>query len=177
MVSFISVLFTLFFIAMVVLAFAVPILLFIKLFRRASQQNQNQEEVEPEISGYRVRSEVLNNSESAFFHALVKALPESYFVFPKMRIADILETIGGYGYIHRRNKILPKHIDFVICNEYFKPLLALELDGKSHEAPDRIERDKLVDGIFASTSLKLKRVEVGDDFYTVAVQITETLKT
>lgn len=43
--------------------------------------------------------------------------------------------------------------------------------------PEGIERDKLVDGIFDSTSLKLKRVEVGDDFYTVAVQITETLKT
>lgn len=142
---------------------------------RLSKTENISNEDERTVLGYKVRDRVMNDSESAFFHALVRELPQNYFIFPKMRIADILETMGGYGYIYRRNKILPKHIDFLICNEFFAPLLAIELDGKSHEAQDRIERDVLVNEIFASTNLKLERVSVGSDFKTLAVEIQKKL--
>ena len=42
--------------------------------------------------GYHVRDIVMNSSEGTFFTMLVKDLPENYYVFPKMRIADIIET-------------------------------------------------------------------------------------
>jgi Protein of unknown function (DUF2726) len=118
----------------------------------------------PTFVGYRVRDKVMNDSEAVFFDLLSKELPAGFHVFPKMRIADILETIGGEGYIYRRNKILPKHIDFLICDSNFKPVIAIELDGKSHDAPDRVSRDKFVDDLFENCNLKLIRVIVGGDF-------------
>ena len=38
----------------------------------------------------------------------------------------------------RRNQILPKHVDFLICNDRMTPLLAIELDGGSHNKPSRM---------------------------------------
>lgn len=75
-----------------------------------------------------------------------------------MRIADILETIKGKGYYKRRDLVLPKHVDFLICDRNFKPVLAIELDGKSHQRKDRIERDILIDQIFEDVDLKLERI-------------------
>lgn len=114
--------------------------------------------------GYHVRDIVMNSSEGTFFTMLVKDLPENYYVFPKMRIADIIETEGGYGYTYRRNKILPKHIDFLVCDSSFKPVIAIELDGKSHNKHDRVIRDEFVDKLFEDCKIKLLRVNVGGDF-------------
>jgi hypothetical protein len=125
--------------------------------------------------GYKKRVSLFNKSEYVFFHALVKELPANFFVFPKTRIADIIETEYGKGYIHRRNKILPKHVDYVVCNDTFEPLLAIELDGKSHQAPERKKRDELVDQIFSQANLQLIRVPVGISFEAKAKEISNMI--
>jgi len=106
----------------------------------------------------------MNRSESAFFFELQRQIPSNYFIFPKMRIADIIDATDGYGLQYRKNKILPKHIDFLICNSYFNPVVAIELNGSSHNRPDRIERDNLVSEIFKVANLPLEIVNVGADF-------------
>ncbi len=138
--------------------------LFSLLFRKSSKTEQVKGKSEISPVGYHVRDTVMNSSEGVFFSMLVKALPENYYVFPKMRIADIIETEGGYGYTYRRNKILPKHIDFLVCNSHFKPVIAIELDGKSHNKQNRIVRDEFVDKLFEDCKIKLLRVNVGGDF-------------
>src|SRR3989344_9285204 len=90
--------------------------------------------------GYRKKDSVMNKSEAAFFFELQRQIPNNYFIFPKMRIADIIDATEGYGLQYRKNKILPKHIDFLICNSYLNPVVAIELNGSSHNRPDRIER-------------------------------------
>lgn len=127
-------------------------------------------------SMYQLRYRVMNNSESSFFHLLQKHLPDGYHAFPKMRIADVVKTKNGKGYYKQRNKILPKHIDFVVCDQNLKPLYAIEIDGKSHDNPERQERDKLVDYIFESIHLPLKRVRVGSDFEAIASEMAQKLK-
>lgn len=114
--------------------------------------------------GYKKRTSVMNSSETAFFFELEKQLPQGYHIFPKMRIADLIDATDGYGLRYRKNKILPKHIDFAICDSYFKPIMAIELNGSSHNRADRIERDQLVNEIFRVASLPLKTVGVGTSF-------------
>ncbi|MDM5008034.1 DUF2726 domain-containing protein (plasmid) [Escherichia coli] len=51
-------------------------------------------------------------------------------------------------------RTFPKHVDYLLCDKTdLKPLLAIELDDKSHQREDRIARDKLVDGIFKAVGL------------------------
>ncbi|MCB9811158.1 MAG: DUF2726 domain-containing protein [Candidatus Nomurabacteria bacterium] len=106
----------------------------------------------------------MNDSEMALFQSLLSGLPDNLFIFPKMRIADIVDVVNGNGYYQRRNQILPKHVDFLICNDKMTPLIAIELDGSSHNKPSRMERDQLVDDVFEDAELPLYRVQVGDNF-------------
>lgn len=104
----------------------------------------------------------MNGSESAFFFELQKQLPQEYYIFPKMRIIDFISPINReYGL---RNRIWAKHIDFLICSKNFQPVVAIEVNGKSHLRQDRIERDDLVRQIFQDAKLPLEFVDVGTSF-------------
>jgi len=54
-----------------------------------------------------------------------------------------------------------KHLDFVVCSRTtLSPVLAIELDDRSHERPDRRARDEFVDAALRAANLPLERVPV-----------------
>ncbi len=115
-------------------------------------------------SEFKKRESVMEKSEEVFYLELLKQLPDGFYVFPKMRVADIIETTSGRGYYSHRNEILPKHIDFLICNSFFHPILAIELNGSSHMRNDRKDSDKEKKEIFEFIELPLEFVNVGTNF-------------
>ncbi len=123
------------------------------------------------VSMYRARRTVLYRTEKALFYELGRQLPAGYYVFPKMRTADIVETQNGKGYFFLRNKILPKHVDFVVCDGEFKPVLAIELNGSSRELPERAERDELMRTVFLAAGLPLEFIRVGEEYADVVREI------
>lgn len=106
----------------------------------------------------------MNQSEAAFFFELKRQLPEGYNIFPKMRIADMLDVPNGREYYRMRNQILPKHIDFLVCDKSFAPIVAIELNGKSHLRQDRIERDQKIEEIFEGAKIPLVIAKTGESF-------------
>ena len=56
------------------------------------------------IVGYKKKFRIMNGSESALFFELRKQLPQSYYVFPNMRIADVVDVINGQGFYKRQTK-------------------------------------------------------------------------
>lgn len=115
-------------------------------------------------SFYKKRFSVMNKTESAFFFELERQLPQGYHIFPKMRIADIIETKSGRGYYHMRNSVLPKHIDFLICDSYFEPVVAIEVNGGYHDSPRQQQKDSIKKRIFEDAGLAFETVEVGTNF-------------
>jgi very-short-patch-repair endonuclease len=113
----------------------------------------------------------MNDSESALFFELQKQLPSNHHIFPNMRLADIVDATNGYGFYKRRNKILPKHIDFVICDSFFKPIVAIELNGSSHNRLDRIEKDEEKREILEEAQLPFVIIRVGDNFNEAMLKI------
>lgn len=113
---------------------------------------------------YRKRVTLMNGSEAAFFHELMKQLPNNYYVFPKMRIADLVTAEDGEGYYSRFNRIIRKHIDFVVSDNTFTPALAIELNGSSHQRQDRANRDEFVKRVFSNANIPLEFVNVGSNF-------------
>lgn len=108
---------------------------------------------------FKKRPSVFNASEMAFFLELKKQLPDGFYIFPKMRIIDFIEP--DY---RSRSKIWAKHVDFLICDHTFKPVVAIELNGASHLREKVIHSDKLKKNIFESAQLPLRIIEVGMDF-------------
>lgn len=148
--------------------FEIPEIEDLKYTPKFERNIQEKEEV------YRKRTSVMNDSESAFFFELKKQLPVGYHIFPKMRIADMIYPIHGKGFYFRRNKILPKHVDFLVCDSTFKPIVAIEVNGGSHMRTDRAERDILVNKIFEDAKLPLVTVEVRANFSEFVTKLKET---
>jgi hypothetical protein len=122
---------------------------------------------------YRTQRTILNPSEAAFFLEMQKQLPQGFYVFPKIRIIDfIAPTDNNYAW---RNKIWAKHVDFLICNQYFTPVMAIEVNGGSHQRWDRKERDYFVNEVFRGAKLPLKTVNLGASFAEEAALIAKGL--
>ena len=120
----------------------------------------------PKKLPYFARERLVTKTELRFFRSLRKAVQGEWEIFAMVRIADLLRVKKGTK--NKRiwiNKILAKHVDFVLCDRNsLKPLLCIELDDSSHERPDRIERDKFVDEAFDAANLPLIRIPVSENY-------------
>jgi hypothetical protein len=109
---------------------------------------------------YKRKEYLLSEAEKSFFLVLRKAAGGRYELLSKVRLSDLLYLPKGTENAQGlRNRIQQKHVDFVLCDPVkISPLLAIELDDKSHEQPDRKERDCFVDEALKAAGLPLLRV-------------------
>jgi uncharacterized protein DUF2726 len=100
---------------------------------------------------------LLTPSESRLFLSLAELAQGKCLIAPKPRLADFIQHYDLTGF----NKISQKHIDFLICRiPDGTPMLAVELDDPSHDAPDRRRRDAEVNTLFAQVGIPLVRIDV-----------------
>lgn len=110
-----------------------------------------------------------SEAEKKFYLALKQVTDKNnWVIFSKVRLLDIFHIPGRY---HSRenfllkNKIVQKHVDFLICdNSAFSPIAAIELDDSSHRWEKRRQRDEFVDSVFSSTKLPLLRIWVSSSY-------------
>jgi len=113
----------------------------------------------PSTFPYESAGILLSPAERSFFGVLEQALGNTYRIFCKVRLADVLSVKkGAANWQTAFNRIQSKHLDFVICNPAdFSILLAIELDDQSHEKPSRQERDDFVDKALETAGVRLVR--------------------
>ena len=109
---------------------------------------------------YASRNSLTTKSELRFYRSLQKAVQDDWDIFAMVRIADLLRVEKDAKQKRKwLNKILAKHIDFVLCDPgSLQPILCIELDDPTHNRPDRVERDIFVNKAFESAGLPLLRV-------------------
>lgn len=102
---------------------------------------------------------LLTKNELSFFYKL-KNITDRYelYIFPKVRLADIINTKD----ISDFNKIKSKHIDFTICDKYCRPIMFIELDDASHHSFANKEKDIKKDYILESVNADLVRVKLNE---------------
>ena len=106
------------------------------------------------------RKHLLSAAERRFFNVLRRVVGET-LVFPKVRLADLVGA--DERHLLRKSNfdhIKAKHIDFVVCDAAMSPVVAIELDDKSHQRRDRRARDRDVNRILELASLPILRVPV-----------------
>ncbi len=109
---------------------------------------------------YVPRDRLVTQSELKFFHSLRSAVDGEWEIFAMVRIADLLKVPKE---IQKRrqwlNKILSKHIDFVLCErDTLAIILGIELDDPSHQRPHRMQRDQFVNTAFQDAGIPLLRI-------------------
>ena len=130
---------------------------------------------------YRRRQYLLSKAEASFFGVLSHVAADRYLLFAKVRLADLLLLPGNTpGRQSALNRVTSKHVDFVLCHrDGLRPCLAIELDDRSHDRPDRAARDDFLVQTLATAGLPLLRVPAARTYSTadLRTQIEATIAT
>ena len=105
------------------------------------------------------RKPFLLSKPEKYFYNVLREVFGTHTILAKVRLADLVEANERHPHWQANfNRIRGKHVDFVICDAWLCPLIAVELDGSSHERIDRQRRDNLVDQILKEASLQIIHV-------------------
>src|SRR5690348_15515426 len=102
------------------------------------------------------RKRFLLSKPEKYFYNVLREIFGMYTILAKVRLADLVEANHRHpNWQSNFNRICAKHIDFVTCDAWLCPLVAVEPDGPSHQRTDRQQRDALVDQILKAASLEI----------------------
>jgi len=108
----------------------------------------------PEDS-YERRPGLFTQGERAFLVALDETAGQTYRVFGKVRLADLVEAKKKFSW-KSFNRISGIHLDFVLCNkDDLSVACVVELDDHSHDRPDRQARDAFVDQVLQGAGIPI----------------------
>lgn len=115
---------------------------------------------------YEKIDQLCTRTELKFYKQLAEVVGDRFVIFGKIRIADLLKVKKGTRKrMSWQNKINCKHIDFVLCDpESLETQVAIELDDKSHQREDRIQRDQFVNQAFEDSQFPILRIKTQDQY-------------
>ncbi len=145
-------------IAIIVVLAAVAAL--IKWFSRLSP-GKVQVDAADEPLPYESLGVLFSPAERSFLGVLDQVVGDSYRVFGKVRLADVIKTKSGLTGSERQkawNQIQSKHLDFIVCDPSDLSIqFAIELDDSSHNQQKRQSRDAFIEQALVAAEIPLFR--------------------
>lgn len=119
------------------------------------------EEKQKRLYQYKKKQFFMTRAEHEFYDALMVVVGNEFYIFAQVHLPTLLDNkVVGQDWRAALAHINRKSVDFVLCDKtYLSPKLAIELDDKSHERPDRQERDTEVEQILKDVGMPLLRIE------------------
>jgi len=120
----------------------------------------------------------VNANEASLFNRLRDHLPANFHIHSKVRLEDIIRVRRGLPEKVRwaaRGRVKSRHVDYLITNRAGHPVLAIELDGRSHNIKNPSESDKIKTALCKAAGLPLRRILVGENFDLIAATIGSEL--
>jgi hypothetical protein len=113
---------------------------------------------------FQSKVDLFTPAERSFLGVLEQVLCDQYRVMGKVRLCDVIDVQKGLSksaWQTAFNKVNRKHLDFVIVKRDDLSIAgAIELDDKSHNRKDRVERDDFLNGALESAGVSLVRFPV-----------------
>lgn len=123
------------------------------------------------VDAIQLTDNLLTPAELAFFATLEPLVHSSYRISCKVRLADLFDAKQGPGQQAAFNRIVGKHIDFVITDSATSRIVCgIELDDSSHRRSDRIQRDRFVNELFARHQRPLLRIPFSWTYYAAGLR-------
>lgn len=109
---------------------------------------------------------IMRTDERQFFDILVKLYGDKYYIYPQVRLAAILDVkndVKDHDNLYRLIDHLS--LDFVLFDkEIMSPVIAIELNGKSHLQFNRRNRDQKVESVLTKAGIKFLAVTVSNSY-------------
>lgn len=105
------------------------------------------------------KNNFMTERERVFFQKLKVICGDSLVVFSQVRLSSFLShKVYGQNYRAALHHINQKSVDFLLCDSRtFRPLIAIELDDRTHDLAERKKRDIEVEAVFKSAKFPLLR--------------------
>lgn len=118
------------------------------------------EKVKPKYSYFR-RENFMTEREKIFFRKLQAVCGDSLVVFSQVRVSSLLNhKVRGQNFRAALSRINQKSVDFLLCDSRnLRPLLAIELDDRTHDLPERQKRDLEINIIFKDAKFPLLHIQ------------------
>lgn len=108
------------------------------------------------FSAYHAVPLLTNREHNEYQKLKAYAQEKNVLICPKVRLLDLVTPKpGSRNYKALLNKVMSKHVDFVICNQNMQVLGIIELDDTTHLRKDRIERDEFVDTVLKGAGYRI----------------------
>lgn len=109
---------------------------------------------------YRKKDWLFTRGERAFYDALHTAMGETYHLYPKVRLVDLVWLPRGIPKRQQHlNRVMAKHVDFVLCDrQTIAPQLIIELDDALHDREERRVRDAFIDRVLQAAGLPILHI-------------------
>lgn len=128
------------------------------------------------------RETLFSPAERSFLGVLEQALNDSYRVFGKVPLGDLVKPARGLSNSKRvgaLNKVNQKHVDFVVCTVTDLAVVGVvELDDQSHGREDRKKNDVFVGRALSGAGIPIARFSAkkGYQIQEVRATLVEALK-
>lgn len=109
------------------------------------------------------RKDFLTLRERDFFNKAILAVGIGYFVFPQVRLVDVITPSISRNknkslYLSLFRSLSQYSVDFIIVRKLdFHVVCVIELDDSTHDRPDRIKRDLKVNAALESANIFILR--------------------
>lgn len=101
----------------------------------------------------------LTPAELSFLHLLTRVVDGRFLILTKTRMADLFGLRRNEESLPAFDRIGRQHVDFVLCDPRTSEMLAaIEVDDRPLDHPDRVDRDRFMDRLFAWNRLPLIRI-------------------
>ena len=106
---------------------------------------------------YTKKACAMTRHELTFYKTLLEAI-SGCVIIPQAHLSMFLDhKVYGQNWNRAFSRINGKSVDFLICTNDMKPLIAIELDDNTHDRPDRQKRDIFVNSIISNANMPLLR--------------------
>ncbi|MDO8471061.1 MAG: DUF2726 domain-containing protein [bacterium] len=121
---------------------------------------------------YKKQGQLMNYNEQSLYKSLKEAFGQEYLIVPQVHLEKLIKPARWIGKIkYAIGHVSRKSVDFAFFDkETFEPILAIELNGQSHQRTETYLRDIDVRKHLEESNLPIITLENGE------IINTETLK-
>lgn len=131
---------------------------------------------DPSLASRRITGLAPNN----IVEIVDRQLADNFTGATTSRIVSLTTKVGYHrtqNWSRAFSRINGKSVDFLICTNDMKPLIAIELDDNTHDRPDRQKRDIFVNSIISDANMPLLRFKAGEwNSEIIKQEVTHALK-
>lgn len=114
------------------------------------------------IDNYVLKKRLLKNNEMSFYNIIKSSINENYIICPKIKISNFIGMLDQRSWEDYYDKINYQSLDFLICNETFKPLFGIILFYGNINI--QTENEKLLDQIYQTINLPILRFNLNEKY-------------